>query len=222
MSTATARRSDLGKRRYQRTRPHRHWLNVRVGDSIVRAPVYDLSVGGLLAIGDRETSVVTDALVRDTYLECALERPDGTLVNFAALLVDDVSQRRGLALRFLHLDEVADRILRHVVAEAETVDGPEPIEAEVAFLRPAPPALVALPAHTETSSPMPGSDTDHTQVENQSVDADALETLKQQMASLLRDNARLNQELRDEAKEADNAYEVIARLTAQLGRGRSR
>jgi hypothetical protein len=80
------------RRKHERTETRDHVLQFRVGDRVVRAPVVNVSRGGVFARAD----VV---LERGTYLECVMEAP-GANECFGAIVVHPSTERGGIALRF--------------------------------------------------------------------------------------------------------------------------
>jgi hypothetical protein len=176
-------------RRYARTRADSLMVKIRVGDGVVVARVADISMGGLFA-------PTTSTIPVGAFVEFSLLRPGADEVRVGGVVVDDAERRHGLAVRFEAMSAEAARQVRRIVEELQDKN-----EGRISPDRGVERARLIRPA-----------------VDDMAQRDEELSALRQQVAGLTAENARL----RAEAENGAEAEKLVGRLRVEIERLKSR
>jgi PilZ domain len=182
-------------------------VRFRIGDAMIVARVSDISVGGMFVKAKKHIPV-------GAFLEMTLVRPGHEEISLGGVVVDDVSRREGLAIRFEGQSDVARRAIARIM---EDVRGNEPapyVEYKTEPVRP------ARNARNSGALPAPSVTTDTVAmavVDARPRDAD-LEVLRKRVATLVTENSALRAEL----KRSEEAEKLVGKLQLEIERLRNR
>lgn len=172
-----------GHRRHVRTRAEAVIVKLRVGQGVLVAKVDDISVGGFFATTDHAIPV-------GAFVELSLLSPGIAEISLGGVVVDDTSQRRGLAVRFEAMSpEAARAVSRLVDAQHDRSEGNDPDRG------------------VEPARSMRGLD-------DAAVRDHELEVLRRQVASLKAEN----EQLRLDARSGQEAISLVGRLQLEVER----
>jgi hypothetical protein len=181
--SSAAREISGGHRRHVRARAEAVIVKLRVGQGVLVAKVDDISVGGFFAATDHAIPV-------GAFVELSLLSPGVAEISLGGVIVDDTSQRRGLAVRFEAMSpEAARQVSRLVDSQHDRSEGADPDRG------------------VEPARAMRGLD-------DAAVRDHELEVLRRQVAALKVEN----EQLRVEARAGNEAVSLVGRLQLEVER----